>query len=49
VRTVTKLMRADILDSVVGRSFPLDQIAEAVREAEKTARGGKVLLRIADE
>ncbi len=44
---ITSLMREGILATEAGQSFPLEKIADAVREAEKPARGGKVLLRIA--
>ena len=47
VRTITGLMRAGVLVSEVGQTFPLTQIADAVRHAETAARTGKVLLRIA--
>ena len=48
VKQITGLMREGVLVTDVGRCFPLEQIVDAVREAEKTGRGGKVLLRIAD-
>jgi NADPH:quinone reductase-like Zn-dependent oxidoreductase len=43
---ITALMREGTLATEKGTVYPLDQVAEAVREAEKPARGGKVLLRI---
>lgn len=46
VRTVGKLIRSGVLASEVGQVFPLEQVGEAVRAAERTARGGKVLLTI---
>lgn len=48
VRHVTKLIRAGVLASEVGESFPLDQIADAVKQSEQPGRGGKVLLQISD-
>jgi NADPH:quinone reductase-like Zn-dependent oxidoreductase len=45
---ITKAMREGILTTDVGSTFPLERIAEAAVEAEKVARGGKVLLRIAE-
>ena len=44
-REVASLMRSGVVTSEVGRSFRMDQIAEAVREAERSGRRGKVLLR----
>lgn len=49
VSSITRLMREGILVSEVGETYPLEQIAEAVRTAEQKARGGKVLLKIAPE
>lgn len=46
VRKITKLMRAGILVSDVGETYPLEDIAEAVAQSEKPGRGGKILLRI---
>lgn len=43
---ITSLMREGTLATEKGTTYPLEQIADAVREAEKPARGGKVLLRI---
>jgi NADPH:quinone reductase-like Zn-dependent oxidoreductase len=43
---ITSLLREGVLATEAGTTFPLDQVADAVREAEKPARGGKVLLRI---
>ncbi len=48
VRTLTGLILDGVLASEVGRTFPLADVAEAVRTAEKVARGGKVLLKIGD-
>lgn len=47
IRRIGKLMRAGILTSEVGETFPLDRIKDAVRLAEKPGRHGKVLLNIA--
>ena len=46
VRTIVKLMRAGVLVSPVGESFPLDAVVDAVRQSERSGRGGKVLLRM---
>jgi NADPH:quinone reductase-like Zn-dependent oxidoreductase len=43
---ITALMREGVLATEAGQAFPLEQVADAVREAERPARGGKVLLRI---
>jgi len=48
VSRVKRLMRQGILVSDVGKRYSLDQIADAVREAERPGRGGKTLLQIAD-
>lgn len=45
-RQIGKLMREGVLTSEVGATFPLDQVREAVRQAERPGRGGKVMLRI---
>jgi NADPH:quinone reductase len=45
---LTRLIRSGILGAEVGRSFPLEQAAEAVAHSEAKGRGGKVLLRIAE-
>ena len=46
-REIASLIRKGILNSEIGRVFPLEQIAEAAREAETVARHGKILLQIA--
>lgn len=46
VRKVGKLIKAGVLVSEVGQSFPLERIGEAVTAAEETGHSGKVLLRI---
>jgi NADPH2:quinone reductase len=43
-REINTLMRAGILATEVGATFPLDQIGEAVRLADSVGRRGKVLL-----
>ncbi|MGE5192908.1 MAG: zinc-dependent alcohol dehydrogenase family protein [Deltaproteobacteria bacterium] len=48
VRILTGLILEGVLTSRVGEVFPLKNVADAVRTAEKVARGGKVLLKIAD-
>jgi NADPH:quinone reductase-like Zn-dependent oxidoreductase len=48
VRTITGLMLEGVLVSEVGQNFPLESIAEAVRNAEKVGRGGKVLVKIGE-
>jgi NADPH:quinone reductase-like Zn-dependent oxidoreductase len=45
-RTTIRLMRAGVLTTPVGNSYPLDEIRAAVEEAEKPGRPGKVLLRM---
>ena len=49
VKCIANLIREGVLASEVGQSFPLDQITDAVRESNKVARAGKVLLRISAE
>ena len=46
VRTITKLIAEGTLASEIGSSFPLDEITQAVAEAEQP--GGKTLLRISE-
>ena len=46
VRTITKLIGDGILASEIESSFPLDEIRQAVAEAEQP--GGKILLRISE-
>jgi NADPH:quinone reductase-like Zn-dependent oxidoreductase len=46
-RRLNKLIAAGVLATEPGASFPLDGIRDAVREAAKPGRRGKVLLRIA--
>jgi NADPH2:quinone reductase len=42
---VARLIRSGVLATEVGPTFPLDRIADAVRQAEAVGRAGKVLLR----
>jgi NADPH2:quinone reductase len=46
-RQITQLLRAGVLTTEVGPTFPLDAVADAARAAEAPGRAGKVLLRIA--
>lgn len=46
-REIAGLIRSGVLDTPPGPKFTLDQIAEAVQEAETTGKQGKVLLTIA--
>jgi len=46
VMTLTRLIRKGVLVTDIAARFPLDQIAQAVAEAEKTGKTGKVLLSI---
>lgn len=46
VRKLGKLIGEEVLSSEVSDRFPLQNIADAVRESEAVARGGKVLLEI---
>jgi NADPH:quinone reductase-like Zn-dependent oxidoreductase len=46
-RRINKLIASGVLATEPGESFPLDRIRDAVREASKPGRHGKVLLRIA--
>jgi NADPH:quinone reductase len=45
-RRLTALLRAGVLTSDLGRTFPMERAAEAVREAVAPGRSGKVLLRL---
>ncbi|MBX6316357.1 MAG: zinc-dependent alcohol dehydrogenase family protein, partial [Isosphaeraceae bacterium] len=45
-REIARLIRAGVLATEVGAEFPLDDIAEAVRQAEAVGKPGKVLLMI---
>jgi NADPH:quinone reductase-like Zn-dependent oxidoreductase len=48
-REIASLIRQGVLSSHIGQSFELDEIREAVRQADTTARGGKVLLKLLPE
>jgi NADPH:quinone reductase-like Zn-dependent oxidoreductase len=43
---IAVLIRQGILSSEIGPIYPLDQVAEAARQAEIVARQGKILLRL---
>lgn len=43
---ITSLLREGVVTTQPGTAYPLDRVAEAVAEAERPGRGGKVLLRI---
>jgi NADPH:quinone reductase-like Zn-dependent oxidoreductase len=45
-REIAALIRQRVLDSEIGESYPLDQIADAVVQAETVGRQGKVLLQL---
>ncbi|MHC5543895.1 zinc-binding dehydrogenase, partial [Singulisphaera rosea] len=45
-REIAELIRAGVLATEVGPSFPLESVADAARQAEAVGRGGKILLRI---
>ena len=45
-REIAHLIRKGPLATEIGRSFPPEEIHEAAREAERTGREGKVLLRL---
>jgi NADPH2:quinone reductase len=44
-REIANLIRADVLATEIGKSFPIDAIGDAVRETEQVGRHGKVLLK----
>lgn len=48
-REIAALIRKGVLNSDIGPSFPLARIHEAVAEADRVGRGGKVLLTIAGD
>ncbi|MBY0231783.1 MAG: zinc-dependent alcohol dehydrogenase family protein [Gemmataceae bacterium] len=43
---IDALMREGVLATETGTAYPMAQVADAVREAEKPGRGGKVMLRL---
>lgn len=45
-REVASMIRKGVLDSEIGRTYPLSEIHEAVTQADAVARQGKVLLRL---
>jgi NADPH:quinone reductase-like Zn-dependent oxidoreductase len=45
-REIKKLMSEGVLTTEVGRTFAIDQIRDAVREAAKPGRNGKVMIRL---
>jgi NADPH:quinone reductase-like Zn-dependent oxidoreductase len=45
-RQVGKLIREGVLQSNIGKIYPLDQIREAVRHAERAGKEGKILLKM---
>jgi NADPH:quinone reductase-like Zn-dependent oxidoreductase len=45
-RQITALLREGVATTEVGATFPLEQVRDAVREAETPGRKGKVLLRL---
>jgi hypothetical protein len=45
-RSIGRLLREGVLTSEVEKTFPLEQVREAVRLAEQPGRHGKVLLRL---
>jgi NADPH:quinone reductase-like Zn-dependent oxidoreductase len=44
-REIAHLIRAGVLETEIGRTYPLDAIGDAVRDADAIGRGGKVLLK----
>ena len=40
------MMRQGVLNSEIGRVYPLDEIVEAAKQADAVARHGKVLVRL---
>lgn len=49
IKQVGKLVSAGVLTSEIGETFPLNDVQQAAAASEKTARGGKVLLRMTSE
>ena len=45
-RQIKQLLREQVLTTEIAATYSLDQVGDAVRHVERTARGGKVLLRI---
>jgi NADPH:quinone reductase-like Zn-dependent oxidoreductase len=46
-RQIIALMRAGVLTTPVAATYTLDQLPQAIEHVERSARGGKILLRIA--
>ncbi len=46
VRQIRRLIRAGVLTTEVAATYPLEQVAEAIRRAAAPAKGGKVLLSV---
>jgi NADPH:quinone reductase-like Zn-dependent oxidoreductase len=46
LRQIGRLIRRGVLTTEIGASYPLEQVQEAVRQAETPGHRGKVLLRI---
>jgi NADPH:quinone reductase-like Zn-dependent oxidoreductase len=47
-REIASLIRKGVLHSDMGQTYPLDRIGEAVKAAESTGRGGKILLQLGE-
>ena len=45
-REIASMMRQGVLNSEIGRVYPLDEIVEAAKQADAVARHGKVLVRL---
>jgi NADPH:quinone reductase-like Zn-dependent oxidoreductase len=45
-RQITSLLQAGVLTSPIAATYSLDQIKEAMEHVEKSARGGKILLKV---
>ncbi len=45
-REIASMIRQGVLSSEIGQVYPLEQIAEAARQADSVARQGKVLVRL---
>jgi NADPH:quinone reductase len=45
-RDIAALIRQGVLRSIIGQTYPLDQLKSAVEQAETIGRQGKVLLRL---
>jgi NADPH:quinone reductase-like Zn-dependent oxidoreductase len=45
-REIASMIRKGVLHSEIGRTYPLDEIVDAVRHAETVARQGKLLIRL---